>query len=61
MMDHLLLKTQTQTEQVMNVTNPNSIYIKGRLYFKGYKKIELHCFVLRIQRRGRRNLYRRKR
>nr|APG80689.1 reverse transcriptase [Cauliflower mosaic virus] len=44
-MDHLLLKTQTQTEQVMNVTNPNSIYIKGRLYFKGYKKIELHCFV----------------
>ena len=43
MMDHLLQKTQiqNQTEQVMNITNPNSIYIKGRLYFKGYKKIEL--------------------
>nr|CAP60685.1 truncated beta glucuronidase fusion protein [synthetic construct] len=30
--DHLLLKTQTQTKQVTNVTNPNSIYIRPYPY-----------------------------
>ncbi|AAW56089.1 polyprotein [Horseradish latent virus] len=44
-MEHLLQKTQIQTEQVMNITNPNSIYIRGRLYFSGYKIVELDCFV----------------
>lgn len=39
-------QAQTVTEKVMkNITNPNSIYVKGRFYFKGYKLITLHCFV----------------
>lgn len=27
------------------MTNPNSIYIKGKLNFKGYKLIDVYCFV----------------
>jgi hypothetical protein len=30
---------------MVNITNPNSIYIKGKLKFSGYKQIELHCYV----------------
>nr|AEB54984.1 polyprotein [Dahlia mosaic virus D10] len=28
-----------------NITNPNSIYIKGNFFLKGYKTITLHCYV----------------
>lgn len=29
----------------LNITNPNSIYIAGKIFFKGYKVITLHCYV----------------
>lgn len=52
-MNHLhhlpILQDQVQikslTENLMNKTNPNSIYIKGTLKFSGYKQLDLHCFV----------------
>nr|KAJ0227912.1 hypothetical protein LSAT_V11C100050250 [Lactuca sativa] len=30
---------------IMNLTNPNSIYVSSFLNFKGYKKFRVHCFV----------------
>ncbi|CAH1439847.1 unnamed protein product, partial [Lactuca virosa] len=30
---------------IMNLTNPNSIYVSAFLNFKGYKKFRVHCFV----------------
>nr|WNO44364.1 Polymerase polyprotein [Dahlia mosaic virus] len=30
---------------IANRTSPNSIYIKAKLSFKGYKKFDLHCYV----------------
>ncbi|KAJ9535106.1 LOW QUALITY PROTEIN: hypothetical protein OSB04_un001816 [Centaurea solstitialis] len=46
-MSHLLqIQTEEPIELVMpNITNPNSIYIAGKLKFAGYKQIELHCYV----------------
>lgn len=46
-MNHLpQIQTDEVEEIVMpNITNPNSIYIKGKLKFAGYKQIELHCYV----------------
>lgn len=45
-MTSLLPQNQTEEELAMsNITNPNSIYIKGKLKFTGYKQIELHCYV----------------
>ncbi|CAA29527.1 unnamed protein product [Figwort mosaic virus] len=29
----------------LNVTNPNSIYIEGKLSFEGYKSFNIHCYV----------------
>nr|WNH14473.1 reverse transcriptase [Physostegia virginiana caulimovirus 1] len=36
---------KNQNDRVMNITNPNSIYIEGTFWFKGYKRINLHCYV----------------
>nr|WUF06597.1 reverse transcriptase [Angelica bushy stunt virus] len=36
---------ESYDELVMNITNPSSIYIQGTLWFSGYRKISLHCYV----------------
>lgn len=46
-MDHLYQKTliESQENVMSGITNPNSIYIKGKFKFSGYKIIELDCYV----------------
>lgn len=42
------IKEKPKDEKMLlqgNITNPNSIYIKGQIKFAGYKNIELHCYV----------------
>lgn len=34
-----------EEEKVMNITNPNSIYIKGLLKFKNFKQFDIYCYV----------------
>lgn len=44
--DRLKKQTEEAEEIVMsNITNPNSIYIYGKLKFAGYKQIKLHLYV----------------
>lgn len=48
MTHHLLHLEQISSDKkdlVMNITNSNSIYIKGIFKYSGYKQIELHCYV----------------
>ncbi|ACB69767.1 replicase [Lamium leaf distortion virus] len=40
-----LINNQIYSGDVTNITNPHSIYIKGRLKFPGYKIMNLDCFV----------------
>ena len=44
-MNHLLQIEEIGELVMSNITNPNSIYISGKLKFAGYKQIELHCYV----------------
>ncbi|AEL30041.1 polymerase polyprotein [Dahlia common mosaic virus] len=36
---------QKEECRIANRTSPNSIYIEGKLSFKGYKMINIHCYV----------------
>ena len=40
-----LQKNNDNNDSLMNLTNPNSIYVSAFLNFKGYKKFRVHCFV----------------
>ena len=40
-----LQKNNNDNDSLMNLTNPNSIYLSTFLNFKGYKKFRVHCFV----------------